>query len=188
MLFQLPAEREAYGQNCCTPDGNWFVYIHVPRGSMWGHPAGARRWWRTTLTRRRAHACRIDSAVFHVTAFDNERFVVTHPATGPGMMLTDMTSGRCELLRDGVVHCPCTQRGIAYEVPPTGQLGWLDPLSGRRFEFPMPAQFRYIHTGQDPAGRLFIYENSTDWNQFDVHDMYALVRLDQRRKPSNGCG
>ena len=43
----------------------------------------------------------------------------------------------------------------------------------------MPDQFQYIHTGWDPAGRIFVYENSTDWDRFDVHDMYFLVRLDR---------
>ncbi|MHB8971366.1 MAG: oligogalacturonate lyase family protein [Pirellulaceae bacterium] len=179
-LFQIPADREAYGQNCCTPDGNWFVYIHVPRGSIWGQPCqGAAVVAYHFDTGQQRTLCQIDSAVFHVTPYDNEHFVVTHPAAKTGMMLTDLTSGRCELLRD-CIHCPCTQRGIAYENPETRRLGWLDPLARRWFEFPMPETFQYIHTGWDPAGRLFFYENSTDWDRFDVHDMYALVRLDRR--------
>ena len=182
-LFQIPADREAYGQNCCTPDGRWFVYIHVPRGSIWGQPCqGAAVVAYEFDTGQQHTLCRIDSAVFHVTAYDNEHFVVTHPAEGPGMMLTDMTSGRCDMLRDAVVHCPCTQRGIAYEVPKARRLGLMDPLSRRSFEFPMPEQFQYIHTGWDPEGRIFVYENSTDWDRFDVHDMYVLVRLDHRRQ------
>jgi hypothetical protein len=32
-LFQLPGERKAIGQNCVTPDGRWFVYIHVDRAA-----------------------------------------------------------------------------------------------------------------------------------------------------------
>ena len=44
----------------------------------------------------------------------------------------------------------------------------------------MPSQFQYIHTGWDPEGRIFFYENSTDSDRFDVHDMYALVRLDRQ--------
>jgi hypothetical protein len=180
LLFQLPADREAYGQNCCTPDGHWFVYIHVPRGSVWGRACqGAAVAAYEFDTGKQRTLCRIDSAVFHVTAYDNEHFVVTHPAHGPGMMWVDTTHGQCELLRDAVVHCPCTQRGIAYEVPPIRRLGWMDPLRRRSFEFPMPEQFQYIHTGWDPEGRIFLYENSTDWDRFDVHDMYALVRLDR---------
>lgn len=180
VLFEIPADREAYGQNCCTPDGRWFVYIHVPRGSVWGTPCtGAAVVAYDFDTGHQQTLCQIDSAVFHVTAYDNQHFVVTHPSHGPGMLWTDLTSGRCSMLRDGVVHCPCTTRGIAYEVPAARRLGFMDPLARRSFEFPMPEQFQYIHTGWDPAGRLFLYENSTDWDRFDVHDIYVLVRLDQ---------
>jgi hypothetical protein len=178
-LFELPPDRDAYGQNCCTPDGRWFVYIHVPRGSVWGQPCrGAQVVAYDFDTRRQRTLCEIDSAVFHVTPYDNTHFVVTHPAKGPGMLWLDAESGTCELLRDGVVHCPCSQSGIAYEVPAERRLGWIDPLSRRTWEFPMPAVFHYIHTGCDPAGRLLLYENSTDWDRFDTHDMYALARVD----------
>ena len=34
LLFVVPEDREPYGQNCTTPDGEWFVYIHTPRGSV----------------------------------------------------------------------------------------------------------------------------------------------------------
>jgi hypothetical protein len=54
----------------------------------------------------------------------------------------------------------------------------MDPLRKLAFEFAMPPQFQYIHTGWDPEGRIFLVENSTAWDRFDVHDMYALVRLD----------
>lgn len=182
-LFEIPEDREAYGQNCCTPDGRWFVYIHVPRGAIWGEPCqGAAVVAYDFDSGEQRTLCRIDSAIFHVTAYDNEHFVVTHPADGPGMLLTDMTGGECELLLDGVVHCPCTARGIAYEIPEGRRLGLMDPLSKRRFEFSMPDQFQYIHTGWDPAGRIFFYENSTDWDRFDVHDLYALARLDRHRE------
>ena len=38
LLFVIPEGREAYGQNGTTPDGQWLVYIHTPRGSIWGEP------------------------------------------------------------------------------------------------------------------------------------------------------
>jgi hypothetical protein len=178
-LFELPAERDAYGQNGCTPDGRWFVFIHVPRGAVWGQPCrGAQVVAYDFDTGQQRTLCDIDSAVFHVTPYDNTHFVVTHPAKGPGMLWLDAESGTCELLRDGVVHCPCSQSGIAYEVPAERRLGWIDPLSRRTWEFPMPAAFHYIHTGCDPTGRLLLYENSTDWDRFETHDMYALVRID----------
>jgi hypothetical protein len=129
--------------------------------------------------------CRIDSAIFHVTAYDDQHFIVTHPADHEGMMLTDLTSGRIAPLRDGdpgvqghLIHCQVTRRGIAYEVPSARVSGLYDPFRRARFEFPYPEPFRYIHTGRDPEGRLWFYENSAAWDRFDVHDMYALVRLD----------
>jgi hypothetical protein len=71
-----------------------------------------------------------------------------------------------------------TSRGIAYEVPSARVCGLYDPLKRARFEFPYPDAFQYVHTGRDPQGRLWFFENSSGWDQFDVHDMYALVRLD----------
>ena len=180
LLFEIPAGRDPYGRTCCTPDGRWFVYIHVPEGSIWGEPCrGAVVAAYDFDTRRQRTLCHIDAAVFHVTDYSNTHFVVTHPAEGPGMLLTDFNRNRCDLLRDGVIHCPCTERGIAYEVPEERRLGLMDPLDRRWFEFLMPEFFQYLHTGRDPEGRLFFYENSTDWDRFDVHDMYALVRLDR---------
>jgi len=37
-LFTLPDDREAVGQNCTKPDGNWLIYIDSPRGSMYRQP------------------------------------------------------------------------------------------------------------------------------------------------------
>ena len=59
---------------------------------------------------------------------------------------------------------PSTTRGIAYEVMPTsgkGNYGGLyDPLSRSRFEFPLPREFGYTHTGWDPQGRLWFWEDA----------------------------
>lgn len=188
-LFVIPQEREPYGQNCATPDGKWFVYIHTPRGSVWGKPCkGAAVVAYNFDTREQRTLCQIDSAIFHVTAYDNEHFIVTHPAEHAGMLMTDLTSGQIVPLRDGdpgvqghLVHCHVTSRGIAYEVPEVQLSGLYDPFTRRRFEFPFPGHFKYIHTGRDPEGRLWFYENSSEWDKFDVHDMYALIRLDRRQ-------
>lgn len=186
-LFTLPVDREAIGQNCATPDGRWFVYIHAPCGSQWGRPCqGAAVVAFDLDTGEHRTLCRIDSAIFHVTPYDNEHFIVTHPADQPGMMMTDLTSGGYVLLRDGdpgvrghLIHCPVTARGIAYEVPGLQISGLYDPFRRARFEFPLPKYFQYNHTGWDPEGRLWFYENSTAHNEFAVHDMYALLRLDR---------
>ncbi len=188
-LFTIPADREPYGQNCTTPDGKWLVYIHTPRGSVWGKPCkGAAVVAYHFDTREHRTLCRIDSAIFHVTAYDNEHFVVTHPADHEGMMWTDLTSGTITPLRDGdpgvqghLIHCQVTRRGIVYEVPGVQLTGLYDPFTRSRFELPFPAHFQYIHTGRDPEGRLWFYENSSGWDHFEVHDMHALVRVDRER-------
>ena len=186
-LFVIPPDREAYGQNCTTPDGQWLVYIHTPRGSQWGKPCrGAAVVAYNFDTHEQRTLCRIDSAIFHVTAYDNEHFIVTHPADHTGMLMTDLTSGKITLLRGGdpgvrghLIHCQCTRRGIAYEVPEEQVSGLYDPFTRRRFEFPFPDNFQYIHTGRDPEGRLWFYENSSGWEKFDVHDLWAIERLDR---------
>jgi len=187
-LFEIPADREAYGQNTTTPDGQWLVYIHTPRGSIWGEPCqGAAVAAYHFDTGEHRTLCRIDSAIFHVTAYDNRHFVVTHPADHPGMLLTDLTSGRIVPLRDGdpgvqghLIHCQCTRRGIVYEVPGVQLTGLYDPFKRARFEFRLAPQMTYVHTGLDPAGRLFFYENSTGWDSFEEHDLWALKRLDRQ--------
>jgi len=188
LLFVIPEDREPYGQNCTTPDGKWLVYIHTPRGSIWGEPCqGAAVAAYNFDTKQHRTLCRIDSAIFHVTAYDNQHFIVTHPAEHTGMLMTDLTSGRIVPLRDGdpgarghLIHCQVTRRGIAYEVPDIRASGLYDPFTRRRFEFSFPNQFQYIHTGRDPEGRLWFYENSSGWDKFDVHDIWALVRLDRQ--------
>ena len=80
------------------------------------------------------------------------------------MMLTDFTSGRCTLLRDGdpgarghLVHCHATRRGIAYEVPGESVGGLYDPLTRRRFRRTSSRpQFKYIHTGPRPRGAVVL--------------------------------
>lgn len=188
-LFEIPADREAYGQNDCTPDGQWLVYIHVPRGAIWGKPCrGAAVAAYHFDTGRQRELCRVDSAVFHVTAIDNQRFLVTHPADHAGMLLADFTSRKLVPLRDGdpgarghVVHCHPTARGIAYEVEKLGFGGLYDPLARARLEFKFPPQMHYVHTGRDPQGRFFFYENSSAWDKFDTHDLWALGQLDRGR-------
>ncbi len=188
LLFTMPEDREPYGQNCTTPDGKWLVYIDTPRGSIWGQPCrGAKVLAYNFDTREQRMLCTIDSAIFHVTAYDNQRFLVSHPAEREGMLMTDMTSGQIVLLRDGdpdvighPIHSQATSRGIAYEVPGAQLSGLYDPLTRRRFEFSFPEHFQYIHTGCDPEGRLWFYENSSAWDEFDVHDIQFLVSVDRQ--------
>lgn len=189
LLFVIPEDREAYGQNGTTPDGNWLVYIHTPRGSTWGKPCqGAAVVAYHFDTGEQRTLCTIDSAVFHVTAYDNQHFVVTHPAGHSGMLWTDLTSGTIVPLRDGdpgvrghLVHSQVTSRGVAYEVPEVQVSGLYDPFTRRRFEFSFPEYIQYVHTGRDPDGRLWFYENSSAWDRFEVHDMHALLSIDRAK-------
>jgi hypothetical protein len=191
-LFVIPADREAYGQNDTTPDGQWLVYIHTPRGSIWGEPCqGAAVAAYNFDTHEQRTLATIDSAVFHVTAYDNAHFIVTPPADHAGMLLTDLNSGKISPLRDGdpevrghLIHCQVTHRGIAYEVPETHQSGLYDPFSRSRFEFPLHPDLQYVHTGRDPEGRLWFYENSSAWDSFETHDIWAIRRLDPQRGDS----
>jgi len=189
LLFVIPADREPYGQNCTTPDGQWLVYIHTPRGAIWGRPCrGAAVVAYNFDTKEQRTLCRIDSAIFHVTAYDNEHFIVTHPAEHTGMLMTDMRSGRIVPLRDGdpgvrghLIHCQVTNRGILYEVPDARVVGIYAPFNRSRFEIPYPDDFKYIHTGRDPEGRLWFYENSSDWDKFVTHDIWFLKSVDPHR-------
>ena len=122
------AVRDPGGPRCLraertTPDGQWLIYIHVPHGPTRASPArGGRGRLPLRHAPNNARWPRSTSAVFHVTPYDNQHFIVTHPAEHEGMMLTDFTSGKCVLLRDGdraskVTWSTATQpRGIAYEV------------------------------------------------------------------------
>lgn len=186
-LFSLPPGRDAYGQNCCTPSGRFFVYIHVPHGSIWGKPCrGAAVETYDFHTGQIERVCTIDSAIFHVTAYDEDHFVVTHPADHPGILFVERKTGRVRLLRDHdpgahghPIHCQVTAQGIAYEVPEIHAAGLYDPFLRARFEFPLSPEMRYVHTGRDPAGRLWFFESSSGPDRFDHHRIYYLRRLEE---------
>ena len=197
LLFKLPKNREAVGQNCTSPDGNWLVYIDSPRGSMYRRPVkGAKVVAYHFDTHEQRVLCTIDCHIHHVLAYDNEHFIFCHPPNGMGMMMTDLTSGRWEYLRAGdpgvpvrsgdnqlgghVCHFVATKRGICYEVVRRKHLhegqrsGLYDPLTRRRFEFPLPGNFGYTHTGWDPAGRFWFWEDAGRG-----HRLVYLKRLDR---------
>ena len=68
-----------------------------------------------------------------------------------------------------------TRRGIAYEVPGVQYSGLYEPFTRRRFEFRLPPDLGYVHTGWDPEGRLWFYEC-----RGKIHQMIALLRLDEQ--------
>jgi len=182
-LFTLPEGYRAAGQNCITPDGKWFVYIESPIGSRYRRPLKgkqARVVAYNFKSKERRVLCQIDCHIHHVIPYDNERFIFCHPPNGMGMLMTDLTSGKYKYLRAGdpgvsvkagdntvrghVCHFVATTRGVVYEVIPAsgkGNYGGLyDPLSRSRFEFPLPREFGYTHTGWDPQGRLWFWEDA----------------------------
>jgi len=182
-LFTLTESYRAAGQNCITPDGKWFVYIESPIGSRYRRPIKgkqARVVAYNFKSKERRVLCQIDCHIHHVIPYDNQRFIFCHPPNGMGMLMTDLTSGKYKYLRAGdpgvsvkagdntvrghVCHFVTTTRGIVYEVIPTGGKrnygGLYDPLSRSRFEFPLPRAFGYTHTGWDPQGRLWFWEDA----------------------------
>ena len=190
-LFALPDDRVAIGQNCVTPDGEWFVYIHHDRDgfeSLFEDDHYARH--RSSGTVLAAHNLRtgehrrlvtIDSPIHHVLALDDERLVFCHPTAENGMLLTDLDGGWYSHLRTQdasggtVCHYLGTERGLTYEVLGREPLlgGRYDPETHDRYEFPLPDRFGYTHTGYDPAGRLFLYETVTEPDE--AHALYALT-------------
>jgi len=180
-LFTLPEGRRAIGQNCVTPDGEWFVYIHHDRELFEelfdeeGSQAYRHRSEGTVLaayhldTGERRTLVRINSPIHHVLPY-GDHLVFCHPATENGMLLTDLEGGWYSHLRtrgrDGgaVCHYLATARGLAYEMLGGSPLraGLYEPFTHDRVEFDLPEDFGYTHTGYDPDGKLFFYETQSD--------------------------
>jgi len=196
-LFSLPEGYRAAGQNCVTPDGNWFVYIESPVGSRYRRPVkgkSSRVVAYNFKSKERRTLCEIACHIHHVIPYNNERFIFCHPPNGMGMLMTDLTSRKYAYLRAGdpgvpvkagdnstrghVCHFVATARGIVYEVIPTGKKGnysgLYDPLKRSRFEFPLLKSFGYTHTGWDPEGRLWFWEDAKR------HHLVALRSIDKK--------
>ena len=193
LLFSLPEDRTAIGQNCISPDGDWLVYIHHDRANFAEvYPDG--QWGDRGLSKGTVLAAfnlvsgehrtliTINSAIHHVLPFGKDKLVFCHPAKEMGMLMTDLNGGWYTHLRTmddnggQVCHYVPTERGIAYEIlgRRDGQVlsGLYNPDSHNRFEFAMPESFGYTHTGKDPEGRLWFYENSSE----GVHDLHFLAK------------
>jgi hypothetical protein len=99
------------------------------------------------------------------------------------MLLTDVDGGWYTHLRTQDVHggtiCHFlgTSRGATYEVLSGSNGQWAgicDPFSRATYEVPLPADFGYVHTGRDPDGLLWFYENEGK----TVHDLWLLATHD----------
>jgi hypothetical protein len=106
-----------------------------------------------------------------------------HPATENGMLITDVEGGSYTHLRTQdefggtICHFLGTRRGATYEVLSGSdgpRAGVCDPLTGRTYELALPREFDYIHTGRDPEGLLWMFENHSP----QTHDLHFLVRHD----------
>jgi hypothetical protein len=198
-LFDLPDDRSAIGQNCVTPDGEWFVYIHADRATYEGMFAGDPdydEYWRRRERARATHLAAfnlrtgeqrtllvIASPIHHVLAYDERHLLFCHPTAENGMLLTDIDGGWYEHLRTQderggqICHFLGTARGASYEVlwRSDGLRGGLcDPLTRMRYEVRLPDHFEYVHTGRDPDGLLWFYENQGP----AVHELQVLVDHD----------
>lgn len=201
-LFELPTERMPIGQNCITPDGKWFVYIHHDR-VQYEKIAATRDWniyyparstsYETIVeaynieTGIKKEVLRINSPVHHIFPYGNSHFVINHPVNESGMIFTHIDGGWYTNLRtkDSKGRMPChnaaTSRGIAYEAYQGHSdvvAGITDPFTHERKEYHLPDSLGYVHTGNDPEGRLFFYENMNyDESGTHRHNMYYLESL-----------
>ncbi len=193
-LFWLPEDRMAAGQNCVMADGDRFVYIHHdrenlkavynrqgPRGRHLSRGAVLAAYHLETGEQRAL--VQINSPIHHVLPYDAEHVVFCHPTQENGMLWADLCGGWYTHLRtqDALGGCVChynaTARGLAYEVLGRRDAVWsglYDPYTHRHYEFPMPDRFGYTHTGCDPEGLLWFYEN--EHRAAGVHDLHFLAR------------
>jgi hypothetical protein len=195
LLFRLPDDRLAIGQNCVSTDGSWFIYIHHDRDSYAAiYPEDVFRPDRCGSQGTVLAAFNMDSGehrdlvvinspIHHVLPWKDDQFIFCHPATENGMLLTDLSGGwythlRTQDSKGGTVcHYVATERGIAYEVLGRSDGVWsglYDPATHKRYEFRLPESFGYTHTGRDPEGRLWFYETAIGGR----HELYALVHHD----------
>jgi len=186
LLFALPADREPIGQNTTTPNGKWLLYIDAPAGAENPKPCrGAKLMAYQFDTREQKLLCTVDNAIHHVLAYDNEHFIVNHPPGHNGIIWTDLASGQWTELREGdpgikghSCHQLPTTRGISYEVFGAGPCvisGLYDPLTRRRFQFYLPREFAYTHTGWDRDGRLWFWETTGKAG----HSLWYLEKIER---------
>jgi hypothetical protein len=196
VLFTIPEDRLPSGQNCVTADGAELIYIHHER-ALYEEMLKQGYWGYRHLSKGTALAAfnldtgaqrtliRINSPIHHVLPFGERHLVFCHPCTENGMLLTDYQGGWYTHLRtqdDGggwVTHYVATARGIAYEVQVQHTKisgGMYDPFSHHKIEFRLPDAFGYTHTGADPEGRLWFYENQDLGT--GIHDLWSLARHD----------
>lgn len=204
ILFVIPTDRRAVGQNCVTPDGKWFVYIHhdlelhnkIATYQDWAKYMDNRRRSRETIiegfnleTGERKDILVADAYFHHIFPYDNDHFVINHPANENGMLYTSLSGNWVTHLRTQnrdrktICHCVPTEKGIAYEASHghSDVIGGIyNPKNHQYTEFNLPQNFGYTHTGVDPKGELFFHENMNyvgNSRNIQTHDMYYLKEI-----------
>lgn len=182
-LFALSDDRFPLAQNGCTPDGQWFVYIHADRDQYMR--LLAKQAEEPGYFRHHAHECeavalcahhlgtgedrtliRINCPIHHVFAYDDRHVVFCHPPGEKlGMMWTDLKGGWYTLMRPQdeaggkICHYVATAKGIDYEVVQRNdgraRCGRYNPFTHARYEFEVPS---VSHVGCDPSGERFFVD------------------------------
>jgi len=185
-LFELPADRLATGQNCCSPDGRFFFFIHHDRDlyrDIYGEPGGERRggYSYPRHLSRGTKLARVDletgeqhtviaanSPLHHVQPYGEQMLVFSSLAVERAILVTDYDGGWYTHLRtqadDGGTTCHycVTDRGIFYEAHSSAGLvaGVVDLETKRPLEAVLPpsVQAGSSHVAADPSGRRLLLE------------------------------
>ena len=201
-VFTIPDDRCPIGQNCITPDGKWFAYIHhdsktykeIAKSRDWSiyYPSRTKSFETVAeaynLETGQTHEIlRINSPIHHIFAHGNEHFVINHPVNESGMIFAPLKGGWYANLRTKdrlgrmPCHCHSTNRGVTYEAymgHHNVTAGITNPFTHERVEFELPEDFGYTHTGHDPEGKLFFYENMV-YNEHGttLHNMHYIEKF-----------
>lgn len=196
VLFTLPQDRIATGQNCVTLDGRYFVYIDHDSECYAAiyPPNGARNRHLSTGTRLRAFdldtgavktLITMNAPLHHVHPLPENRLAFSSPAMERGILFTDLQGGWYTHLRTQddtggmTCHYCATRRGIFYEVRhPVRDLGGvIDPDTHQRVEFALPSAGD-VHVGFDPDGLLWMYERAEEREGLHTRDLRLLTRYE----------
>jgi hypothetical protein len=184
ILFTLPKDRIAIAQNCMSSCGDWFVYIHHDKENFNqvyknnNFNDSERALSRGTVltaynleTKEHRNLVIINSPIHHVLPLNDNKFVFCHPTKENGMLLTDIKGGWYTHMRtqDDQGGCVChylaNEDTIQYEILGRNDEmvlgGKYNPRNHERYEFELPPEFGYTHTGWDPKGKMWFYENSS---------------------------
>lgn len=207
-LFCLPDDRIAIGQNCCSPDGKWFFYIHHDKElydqiyvqNKDGQWIRSRHLSRGTClagynidTGEHRSVIWINSPIHHVQTYKENYLVFSSHALERSILVTDYNGGWYTHLstqtHDGGTTCHycATPRGIMYEAYRGDAVkgGIVSPETHRVKEFQLPASATHVHVGFDPCGERFIYE--TTGGADSKHGLYFLTHHTSSEENQWGC-